>query len=197
MYALNEWELILFEIDENKRPLRFGKTPTNSSAETLFRLNELLFVGTTTGMFVYGIKDTRNPVFFSRIDHFRSCDPDVADQDFAYVTLRGGTNCFTDRNELQIISLEDPKNLEVVSRQILFNPHGLAVHENHLIVCDGTAGIKVIDIEDRTAPTIVNTHPVDFAYDVILDYPLAIVVGDGKVYQYDISQLPELTLVSE
>jgi hypothetical protein len=38
---------------------------------------------------------------------------------------------------------------------------------------------------------------VDFAYDVILDYPLAIVVGDGKVYQYDISQLPELTLVSE
>ena len=114
MYALNEWELILFEIDENKRPLRFGKTPTNSSAETLFRLNELLFVGTTTGMFVYGIKDTRNPVFFSRIDHFRSCDPVVADQDFAYVTLRGGTNCFTDRNELQIISLEDPKNLEVV-----------------------------------------------------------------------------------
>ena len=197
LYALNEWELILFEIDENKRPLRFGKTPTNSSAETLFRLNELLFVGTTTGMLVYGIEDTRNPAFFSRIDHFRSCDPVVADQDLAYVTLRGGTNCFTDRNELQIISLEDPKNLEVVSRQILFNPHGLAVHENHLIVCDGTAGIKVIDIEDRTAPTIVNMHPVDFAYDVILDYPLAIVVGDGKVYQYDISQLPELTLVSE
>ena len=80
-------------------------------------------------MLVYGIQDTRNPAFFSRIDHFRSCDPVVADQDFAYVTLRGGTNCFTDRNELQIISLEDPKNLEVVSRQILFNPHGLAVHE--------------------------------------------------------------------
>ena len=197
LYALNEWELILFEIDESKRPLRFGKTPTNSSAETLFHLNKLLFVGTTTGMLVYGIDDPRNPEFFSSIDHFRSCDPVVADQNFAYVTLRGGTNCFTDRNELQIISLEDPKNLEVVSRQILFNPHGLAVHENHLIVCDGTAGIKVIDIEDRTAPSVVNTHPVDFAYDVIVNYPLAVVVGDGKVYQYDISQLPEMTLISE
>lgn len=197
LYALNEWELILFEIEENNKPLRFGKTPTNSSAETLFRLNELLFVGTTTGMLVYGIEDIKNPEFFSRVDHFRSCDPVVADQNFAYVTLRGGTNCFTDQNELQIISLEDPKNLEVVSKQILFNPHGLAVHENHLIVCDGAAGIKVMDIEDRTAPTIVNTYPVDFAYDVIVDYPLAVVVGDGKVYQYDMSQLPALTLISE
>ena len=38
--------------------------------------------------------------------------------------------------------MEDPKNLEVISSQLLFNPHGLAIHENHLIVCDGTAGIS-------------------------------------------------------
>ena len=197
LYTLNEWELILFEIAENHKPLRFGKTSTNSSAETLFSLNDFLFIGTTTGMLVYAIDNPKNPTFQSQIDHFRSCDPVVADEEYAYVTLRGGTNCFTDRNELQIISLKDPENLEVVSRQILFNPHGLTVYEEYVIVCDGTAGIKVVDVSDKTSPKVVNTYPVDFAYDIILDYPRAIVVGGGKVYQYDISQLPELELISQ
>ncbi|MDC0872241.1 hypothetical protein OAP80_02430 [Flavobacteriaceae bacterium] len=197
LYTLNEWELILFEITENHKPLRFGKTGTNNSAETLFRLNDYLFIGTTTGMLIYGIDSPKNPTFLSRIDHFRSCDPVVADEEYAYVTLRGGTNCFTERNELQIISLKDPENLEVMSRQILFNPHGLSVYEDYIIVCDGTAGIKVVDVSDKTKPEVVNTIAVDFAYDVILDYPKAIVVGGGKVYQYNISQLPELELISQ
>ena len=197
LYTLNNWELILFEINENHQPLRFGKTPTNTMAETLYRLNDLLFIGTTTGMQLYDISDARNPKFLSQIDHFRSCDPVVADTEYAYVTLRGGTNCFTDRNELQIISLEDPKELEVVSRQLLFNPHGLAIYENFLLVCDGTAGIKVIDVADKENPKVLNTYPVNFAYDVIIDFPRAMVVGEGKLYQYEISQLPEMVLINE
>lgn len=196
LYVLNQWELILFEIDDNYQPLRFGKTPLNNNAETLFQLNDFLFIGTTTGMLLYDVTSPTNPEFISSVDHFRSCDPVVADEDYAYVTLRGGTNCFTTRNELQIITLEDPKNLEVISSQLLFNPHGLAIHENHLIVCDGTAGIKVVDVSNREKPEVVNTYSIPFAYDVLIDYPSAIVVGDGKLYQYDISKLPELELIS-
>jgi hypothetical protein len=147
-------------------------------------------------MLLYDVTSPTNPEFISSVDHFRSCDPVVADEDYAYVTLRGGTNCFTTRNELQIITLEDPKNLEVISSQLLFNPHGLAIHENHLIVCDGTAGIKVVDVSNREKPEVVNTYSIPFAYDVLIDYPSAIVVGDGKLYQYDISKLPELELIS-
>ena len=40
LYVLNQWELILFEIDDNYQPLRFGKTPLNNNAETLFQLND-------------------------------------------------------------------------------------------------------------------------------------------------------------
>ena len=196
LYVLNQWELILFEIDDNYQPLRFGKTPLNNNAETLFQLNDFLFIGTTTGMLLYDVTSPTNPEFISSVDHFRSCDPVVADEDYAYVTLRGGTNCFTTRNELQIITLEDPKNLEVISSQLLFNPHGLAIHENHLIVCDGTAGIKVVDVSNREKPEVVNTYSIPFAYDVLIDYPSAIVVGDGKLYQYDISKLTEFELIS-
>ena len=79
----------------------------------------------------------------------------------------------------------------------MFNPHGLGVHSNHLIICDGPAGVKVVDISDADDPKIVNSDPISFAYDVIIDYPSALVVGENDLYQYDISKLPKLSLTSQ
>ncbi len=197
LYALNRWELILFKINEQHQPERFGKTNTEVNAETLFRLNDLMFIGATSGMQMYDISDPFNPKFLNQINHFRSCDPVVADDTYAYVTLRGGTNCFTTDNELQIIRIDNPQELKVVGRQLLFNPHGLAVYGDHVLVCDGTAGIKVVDVSDRNQPKVLETYPIPFAYDVILNYPSAVVIGEGKLYQYDLSELPKLILISE
>jgi len=197
LYTISFNELVLFELTSSHQPLRWGKLDTETWAETLFRLNDILYVGSTNGMLMYDVTDAGNPTYINRIEHFRSCDPVVADEAYAYVTLRGGTNCWTDLNELQIIDIQDPQNLSVVGRHILYNPHGLAVIGDHLIVCDGTAGVKVVDIADRMAPTILGTYPIDFAYDVIVSYPTALVVGEQVMYQYDISNLPELVKISE
>lgn len=197
LYTINFNELILFQLDAENKPNRWGKFDTATTAETLFRLNDLLFVGSVSGMLMYDVTDASNPFYINSIDHFRSCDPVVADTTHAYVTLRGGTNCFTENNELQIIDIQDPEALFVASRHIMFNPHGLAIVDNHLLVCDGTAGIKVVDVTDRTRPKVVNTYPIDFAYDVIVHYPVAIVVGEQTMHQYDISNLPEMVKISE
>ena len=197
LYTISFNELVLFELTSSHQPLRWGKLDTETWAETLFRLNDILYVGSTNGMLMYDITDAGNPSYINRIEHFRSCDPVVADEAYAYVTLRGGTNCWTDLNELQIIDIQDSQNLSVVGRHILYNPHGLAVIGDHLIVCDGTAGVKVVDIADRTEPKILGTYPIDFAYDVIVSYPTALVVGEQVMYQYDISNLPELVKISE
>jgi hypothetical protein len=197
LYTISFNELVLLELTSSHQPLRWGKLDTETWAETLFRLNDILYVGSTNGMLMYDITDAGNPSYINRIEHFRSCDPVVADEAYAYVTLRGGTNCWTDLNELQIIDIQDSQNLSVVGRHILYNPHGLAVIGDHLIVCDGTAGVKVVDIADRTAPKILGTYPIDFAYDVIVSYPTALVVGEQVMYQYDISNLPELVKISE
>ena len=148
-------------------------------------------------MLMYDVSSPDNPGFINSIDHFRSCDPVVADSNYAYVTLRGGTNCFTETNELQIIDIRDPENLEVVARQVMFNPHGLAIYQDHLLVCDGSAGIKVLDVSDRENPSVVTTSSIPFAYDIIVDYPSAVVVGEGVIYQYDLSALPEITKTAE
>ena len=89
------------------------------------------------------------------------------------------------------------KNLEVVARQIMFNPHGLAIHQDHLIVCDGSAGLKVLNVSDRVNPEVVHTEIIPFAYDIIVDYPTAVVVGEGVIYQYDLSELPAISKTAE
>ena len=197
LYTINFNELVLFSIAEDYRPSRFARLDTGTQAETLFQLNDLLFVGSTTGMLMYDVSSPSNPDYINSINHFRSCDPVVADTDYAYVTLRGGTNCFTETNELQIIAISDPQNLEVVSRQVMFNPHGLAIHEDFLIVCDGGAGLKVLNVEDRVNPEVVTTESIPFAYDIIIGYPNAVVVGEGVIYQYNLSTLPEITKTAE
>lgn len=198
LYTINFNELVLFSIEADYRPNRFARLDTGTQAETLFQLNDLLFIGSTTGMLMYAIENPGNPEYLNSIQHFRSCDPVVADEEYAYVTLRGGTNCFTDLNELQIIDIRNPEEeLVVVARQVLFNPHGLAIHQDHLIICDGTAGVKVLDVSNREEPSIVYTENIPFAYDIIIDYPNAIVVGESIVYQYDLSNLPEITKTGE
>ena len=79
----------------------------------------------------------------------------------------------------------------------MFNPHGLAIHDDFLLVCDGSAGIKVLDVSDRENPEVVTTESIPFAYDIIIDYPSAVVVGEGVIYQYDLSALPAITKTAE
>ena len=197
LYTINFNELVLFQIETDYRPSPWIKKNTETQAETLFQLNDLLFVGSVNGMLVYDVSNASDPNYINRIEHMRSCDPVVADSNYAYVTLRGGTNCFTDVNELQIIDIQDPQNLSVVSRKDMYNPHGLGIYNDHLIICDGTAGIKIVDVSTATEPSIVNSAPIQFAYDVIIDYPNALIVGDKDLYQYDISNLPEIQLISQ
>ena len=197
LYTINFNELVLFSIGDNYQPTRFARLDTGTQAETLFQLNDLLFVGSTTGMLMYDVTSPSNPNYLNSIEHFRSCDPVVADENYAYVTLRGGTNCFTETNELQIIDIRTPEELSMVARQLMFNPHGLAIHEDYLLVCDGTAGLKVVDVTNRNEPEILSTDNIPFAYDIIVDFPSAIVVGEGVLYQYDLSNLPEIVKTNE
>ncbi|MEN8813176.1 MAG: hypothetical protein ABF277_07715 [Candidatus Arcticimaribacter sp.] len=197
LYTINFNELVLFSIGDNYQPSRVARLDTGTQAETLFQLNDLLFVGSTTGMLMYDVASPDNPNYLNSIQHFRSCDPVVADENYAYVTLRGGTNCFTETNELQIIDIRNPEELSVVARQVMFNPHGLAIHEDYLLVCDGSAGLKVIDVSNREEPNVLSTDNIPFAYDIIVDFPSAIVVGEGVLYQYDLSNLPEIVKTNE
>jgi hypothetical protein len=157
--------------------------------ETLFLLGEKLFVGTTTGMLIYDVSNATKPGLISHYDHITACDPVVADENYAYVTLRSGTRCANGRNLLEVIDISSITNPYLVKSYPMYNPHGLGIDGDLLFICDGTAGLKIYDKSDPLE--IINrkiAHYPDFnTYDVIPMNGTLMLVGEKGIYQYDYS----------
>jgi hypothetical protein len=166
--------------------------------ETLFRLQNNLFIGTTTGMLIFDLVNPKKPVQVSSYDHIRACDPVVVDGQYAYVTLRTGNMCNNGSNLLEVIDISSITHPYLVKSYPMFNPHGLGTDGNLLFVCDGTAGLKIYD---KTDPLAIITNRIayypDFdTYDVIPMNGILMLVGDGGIYQYDYSDPENIVQIS-
>ncbi|MHC1705867.1 MAG: LVIVD repeat-containing protein [Tenuifilaceae bacterium] len=166
--------------------------------ETLFKHNNNLFIGTTTGMLIYDIATPEKPQMISEYNHITACDPVVVDGKYAYVTLRTGNMCANGQNLLDVIDISSIANPYLVKSYPLFNPHGLGIDGDLLFICDGAAGLKVYNKHDPMA-ILTNqvAHFPDFdTYDVIPFEGVLMLVGKGGIYQYSYTNLGNLTLLS-
>ena len=78
--------------------------------ETIYPFEDKLFLGSSTGMFMYDLANPTSPVQLGTFSHGRACDPVVTDGEYAYVTLRGGTSCGGNDNELNVVDVNDLMN---------------------------------------------------------------------------------------
>lgn len=166
--------------------------------ETLFRLEDKLFIGTTTGMLIFNLDDPAMPREISSYDHITACDPVVVDEQYAYVTLRTGTVCAGGDNLLEVIDISSIENPYLVKSYPMFNPHGLGLDGDLLFVCDGDAGLKVYN-KSNPLEILSNqiAHFPDFnTYDVIPFNGVLMLVGQDGIYQYDYSNPQNLVLLS-
>lgn len=166
--------------------------------ETLFRLEDNLFIGTTTGMLIFDLVDPQKPAYVSAYDHIRACDPVVVDGQYAYVTLRTGNMCNNGQNLLEVIDISSLANPYLVKSYPMFNPHGLGTDGDLLFVCDGAAGLKIYDKSDPLA-IITNriAHYPDFdTYDVIPMNGILMLVGEDGIYQYDYTDPENIIQIS-
>lgn len=66
----------------------------------------------------------------------------------------------------------------------MLSPHGLAVDNNLLFLCEGENGLKVYDISNEEQIELV-VHLKDLvAYDLIARNGILIVTGEDGVFQY-------------
>jgi len=72
----------------------------------------------------------------------------------------------------------------------MFNPHGLAVDDSLLFICDGKAGIKLYEILSPTEIRLIQHIGDCEAYDVILSGKTMIAVCSQGLIQYDYSSFP-------
>ena len=91
--------------------------------ETLFTFKDRLFIGSNVGMLAYNISDPSSPQYLSSYSHLTSCDPVVANDDYAFVTLRAGTACgATNTNQMDVLDIVDIMSPTIVQYGQLVKP---------------------------------------------------------------------------
>lgn len=164
----------------------------SSDVETIFPYRDKLFIGSRTGMFVFDISDPKTPKQQGQVQHFRACDPVVANSDFAYVTLRStNLGCgATQENSLNIYDIQGTKILSpsLVGRLELPEPQGLGFKNKYLYVCCGNKGLYVINIENANNPVIAKKLDAGETFVDVIPYNNTLIAYiSGGFILYDIS----------
>ena len=200
LYVIGATDLTLFDIgfiSKDKLPVKIKTIQIGRDIETVFKLNSNLFIGSRSGMFIYDVRDPLFPRFTSSFVHFKACDPVVADENYAYVTLRAGSQCGTTlESQLQIIDIKNIKKPKLLVTYPLENPYGLGVHKDFLFICDGTNGLQVFDKSDPTnLKQLAHFKDIE-SYDVIPLSKSLLMIGDNSLVQYEFADQKNLNLLS-
>lgn len=198
LYAVNNSSLNVFDISNPANAIYLSKHELFTTVETIFpRDTNTLFIGSTTGMFIYDVSQAPSIERLSTYQHIVACDPVVANDKYAYVTLRSDpedNNCFRSVNQLDIIDIQDLRNPQLINSFPMVNPRGLGLYGDTLLVCD--KGLKVLDVSDPRALDLLDVDEDFEAFDLIPYEDLIIAVSDDGISQYRFKN-GKLNLLSE
>jgi hypothetical protein len=196
LYTVGLSELNVFNISTTSDPSFVKRSHVGMNIETIFPFRDQLFIGSSNGMFIFNISSPDNPSRTGQFSHVRSCDPVIADDQFAYVTLRSGNDCAGFTNQMEVLKLNDLTNPSLEKVYPLSNPHGLSKDGNILFLCDGRDGLKVYDATDaRNLQLTKHITGLD-TYDVIAWNGVALVVAKDGLYQYSYTDRNNIRLLS-
>ena len=123
LYTVDYKSLKVFLISDPANPELLETINLGVGIETIYPENDHLFIGTQNGVLIYDVTNPRSPEKVSEVDHVTSCDPVIANDQYAIATLRGGTPCNGNLNLLDIIDIEDLSNPTLVASRELINPY--------------------------------------------------------------------------
>jgi hypothetical protein len=202
LYTVDEYMMHIFDILSPENPVDVNTVDLGWGIETIFPFKNNLFVGSQSGMIVYNIDNAAAPEYMTMVQHITACDPVVANDDYAFVTLRSenDTNwCGTSfANQLDVIDISDIRNARIVHTYPMFGPYGLGLDGNILFVTEGSEGLKIFDVTDvsKIDENLIQ-HMTGFdAYDVIPHNGTLILIGLDGLYQFDYTNIDEIKLLS-
>jgi len=200
LYTLDNSRLTTLDISNPAKPTPREVTPVGNDAETIFPLKGHLLLGTRSGMLIYQILEDGRPSFVASYEHIISCDPVVANEQYAYVTLRvsGCREASAGaRNSLEVIDIRDLSQPKLVQQYDMEGPYGLGLDGETLFVCEGSNGLKIFSLENPEQPSLMQQFTGIDARDVIPLDGLLLVVGPERLIQLDYNDLEDIKLLSE
>ncbi len=187
LYTVSNSDLKVFGLQNPDAPQQLQTVSVGWGIETIYPFKDQLFIGSNTGMFIYSIQNPAVPVRTGSFAHALACDPVIADDTHAYVTLRSGTNCRATINQLDVIDINNLQSPFLIKSYALTNPHGLSKEGNLLFVCDGKDGLKIYDATTPSNLKLIKQFTGFEAYDVIAWNNNALVVTKTALLQFDYS----------
>ncbi len=183
LYTVDNEDLNVFNITQTDNPVLVNTVSIGFGIETIFGFKDYLYIGSQDGMFIYDIENPEFPNELSSVQHFTACDPVVANENYAFVTLWSDLGCGGLVNQLEVYDVTDVVNPVLINIRELTFPKGLGLYGDYLVVCDDE--IKIFDVSDPVNSTLV--HSIDrLAFDVIIQGDLLIAIGENGVYQYQL-----------
>ncbi len=197
MYSVSNDSLRVVNVSSNANPFIVNAINLGWGIETVFPFKDKLFIGSNTGMFIYGVQNPVNPVKLGSFNHVRTCDPVIADDNFAYVTLHSGTRCTGFTNQLDVLNITNIQSPQLIKSYPLTSPRGLSKDGNLLFICDGNDGLKVFDAANPNSISLIKQFIIAEANDVIAYNNIALVVAKDGLYQYDYTNAADIKLLSK
>lgn len=200
LYVVDGNELHTFDLKNANQPEQVNSLQMgfDNSIETIFPWKDKLFIGSKDAMFVISISDPKQPVIEGMAGHIRACDPVVANDKFAYVTVRTGGECTGNINALYVFDIANGVQSPArIYEQDMSNPQGLGLYNNHLYVCDGAAGLGVFDVSDGAKPKQITTKKGYTFFDCIPVNDILICMIEKGMVLYSISNPADPVMISE
>lgn len=199
LYTIDDYRLYTFDISDYNAIALTSETWMESwfgggVLETTFILKENLFIGATNGMHIVSLEDEFNPIYMSSFLHATGCDPVVADENTAYITVRGGNSCGAIEDQINVIDVSDISTPVEYSTYFLSSPYGLGIRNQVLYVCNDD-GINVFDAQNPNNIVLENTYQTT-SKDVIPLSTHLISVGENVIHQYNYTDDFGLELIS-
>lgn len=187
LYAVDNHYLYSFDISNAADPVLTNTSAMNFDIETIYPYNNRLFIGTRTGLYIYSIDNPSIPVKIGEAQHARSCDPVVANDSIAFVTLKGTSTCGPAVSGLYIHDIRNILQPQLIQTLALANPEGLGLQGSTLYVCCNDDGLKVFNVADPAHTTEIRTVTGAYFKDVIPYDNLLICYVSTGIQLYDIT----------
>ncbi|RMG75894.1 MAG: hypothetical protein D6722_00250 [Bacteroidetes bacterium] len=204
LYIVTPQTLQTYDVTTCETPIRMGETQVGfwmGEAEMVSTLDQYLLIGTNMGMHIFDATNPVEPQHLSRFDHVEACDPVVGQGNYAYVTLRNGSDqpCgpnFT--NQLDVVDISQIEFPRLVVSVPMTNPHGLGIDGNLLFIADGEAGLRIFDASDpqQIGDAQIAHFPDMQGYDVIASEGILTFVGADGISLYDYTEPTNVRLLS-
>jgi hypothetical protein len=187
LYLADVSTLKSYDITDAKNVIEKSITYIRFGVETIFPYKDKLFIGSRDGMYIYSIKDPVNPVLLGEARHGRACDPVVANDTIAFVTLTGGSPCGPAEDGLYVHDIRDVLKPVLLKKEAVATPAGLGLSGDILYICQKTNGLSIYNIKNPAVPVFIKKLTGHYFSDVIPYNDLLICYVSNGLVLYNIA----------